>query len=181
MATGPDVTPVENGRNHAVCSNSLNPDAGSGPIASASVILLLRHGDAEDDFGGGDAARRLTEKGRAQSDAAGRAILRLGFEVDVCMTSPKVRARDTALLACRHLGLEPEICQPIADGCFDTLELVAGRGNVMLVGHEPDLSSEVARLTGSRVKLKKGGLAVLEPHLLRVLLRPTELVAIAGG
>jgi phosphohistidine phosphatase len=144
------------------------------------MIFLLRHGEAEPDDGRGDAARELTEKGRAQADAAGRAIHRLGFEIDACLTSPKVRARDTAVPVCRHLGLEPEICQPIADGYFDTLALVVGRGNVLVVGHEPDLSSEVARLTGSRVKMKKGGLAVLEPHMLRVLLRPAELGAIAG-
>jgi phosphohistidine phosphatase len=92
-----------------------------------------------------------------------------------------VRARDTALLACRHLDLEPEICPPIADGRYDILDIVAGRGNVLLVGHEPDLSSEIARLTGSRLKMKKGGLAVLDRHTLRALLRPAELAAIAGG
>lgn len=144
------------------------------------MIYLLRHGDAEDDQGGGDAARELTEKGRSQAGAAGRAMHRLGFEIDACLASPMVRARDTALLACRHLGLEPEISPAIAGGYFDTLELVAGRGNVMLVGHEPDMSSEVARLTGARVKMKKGGLAVLDPHTLRILLRPVELAAIAG-
>lgn len=143
------------------------------------MIFLLRHGDAEDDFGGGDAGRELTEKGRAQADAAGRAIHRLGLGIDACLTSPKVRARDTAMLACRHLGLEPEICPPVADGYYDTLELVAGRGNVMLVGHEPDMSAEVARLTGARVKLKKGGLAVLEPGQLRILMRPAELAIVA--
>ncbi len=50
----------------------------------------------------------------------------------------------------------------------------------MLVGHEPDMSGEIARLTGAEAKLKKGGLAVLEPGLLRVLLRPVELTAIAS-
>jgi phosphohistidine phosphatase len=145
------------------------------------MIYLLRHGDAEPDLGGGDASRELTGRGRDQSDAAGKAIAKLGYEIDTCLTSPKVRARDTAIIACRHLELDPEECRQIADGYFDTLELVAGRGNVMLVGHEPDLSSEVARLTGSRVRMKKGGLAVLEPHSLRGLLRPRELAAIAGG
>ena len=145
------------------------------------MIFLLRHGEAENDFGGGDAARHLTEKGREQSDAAGRAMNRLGFEIDACLASPKVRARDTALLACRHLDLEPEICPPIADGRYDILDIVAGRGNVLLVGHEPDLSSEIARLTGSRLNMKKGGLAVLDRHTLRALLRPAELAAIAGG
>lgn len=144
------------------------------------MIYLLRHGDAEPDQGEGDAARRLTKKGRAQADAAGRAISRLKHGIDACLTSPKVRAHDTALLACEHLGIEPEICDPIA-GRFNTLELVAGRGNVMLVGHEPDMSGEIARLTGAEVKLKKGGLAVLEPGLLRVLLRPVELGAIASA
>jgi len=144
------------------------------------MIYLLRHGDAEPDQGEGDDARRLSDKGRAQADDAGRAIARLEYRIDVCLTSPKVRGRDTALLACRHLDLEPEICDPIA-GRYDTLELVAGRGNVMLVGHEPDMSGEIARLTGAEVKLKKGGLAILEPGLLRVLLRPVELTAIASG
>lgn len=143
------------------------------------MIYLLRHGDAEPDQGEGDSARRLTDKGRAQADAAGRAIARLEFGIDLCLTSPKVRARDTALLACEHLGLEPEICDPIA-ARYDTLELVAGRGNVMLVGHEPNMSGEIARLTGAEVKFKKGGLAVLEPGLLRALLRPVELAAIAS-
>jgi phosphohistidine phosphatase len=145
------------------------------------VIYLLRHGDAAADDGGGDAGRELSERGRAQADAAGRAISKLGFEIDTCLTSPKVRARDTAMIACRHLDLEPEACPQIAGGCFDTLELTAGRGNVMLVGHEPDLSGEVARLTGSTVRMKKGGLAVLDRHCLRVLLRPREIAAIAAG
>lgn len=145
------------------------------------MIFMLRHGHAEADQGSGDAARALTEKGRNQSVTAGRAILRLGLKIDVCLASPKLRARDTALLACGQIGMEPEICQPIADGFYDTLELVAGRGNVMLVGHEPDMSSEIARLTGARVKLRKGGLAVLEPHALQVLLRPAELAEIAAS
>jgi phosphohistidine phosphatase len=51
---------------------------------------------------------------------------------------------------------------------------------VLLIGHEPDFSSEVARLTGARVKLRKGGLAVVEGNTLRALLRPRDLAAIAG-
>lgn len=144
------------------------------------MIYLLRHGDAEPDQGGGDAARNLTAKGRGQADAAGRAIASLGYELDACLTSPKVRALDTAKLACAHLGIEPEVRQEIADGYYDTLDLVAGMGDVLVVGHEPDMSGEIARLTGARVKLKKGGLAVLEPRLLRVLMRPVELAAVVG-
>jgi phosphohistidine phosphatase len=58
--------------------------------------------------------------------------------------------------------------------------VAAGRGEVMLVGHEPDFSSAVALVTGSRVKLKKGGIAAIDDHLLHALLRPKELKEIAG-
>ena len=143
------------------------------------MILLLRHGDAEPDQGDGDAARRLTAKGEAQAVAAGRAIARIGLDVDICLTSPRVRALATAKLAGESLDLEPEISEPIGTGDYDTLELVAGRENVLLVGHEPALSTEVARLTGAAIKLKKGGLAGLDRGLLRLLLRPAELTAMA--
>jgi phosphohistidine phosphatase len=51
----------------------------------------------------------------------------------------------------------------------------------MLVGHEPDLSEAVQRLTGARIKLKKGGVAAVEDGELHVLLRPKDLKAIARG
>ncbi|MFA9400426.1 MAG: histidine phosphatase family protein [Acidobacteriota bacterium] len=143
------------------------------------MILILRHGEAEPDRGDGDAARRLTTKGEAQAEAAGLAIARIGLAVDLCLTSPRVRARDTAVLACEALDPDPEISEPIGAGDYDTLDLVAGRGSVLLVGHEPVLSAEVARLTGASIKLKKGGLAGLDSGVLRLLLRPVELAAIA--
>lgn len=169
LGAGPPAeTPMHGGR-------------GSGSRYDRGMILLLRHGEAEPDQGDGDAARRLTPKGEAQAMSAGRAIARLELKVDLCLTSPKVRARDTATLACGALEIDPEISEPIGSGDFDTLDLVAGRGNVMLVGHEPDLSMEVARLTGAEIKLKKGGLAGLDRGVLRLLLRPTELTAVAGA
>ena len=140
---------------------------------------MLRHGEAEPDRGDGDAARRLTAKGEVQAEAAGLAIARIGLTVDLCLTSPRVRARNTAVLACEALDLDPEISEPVGVGDYDTLDLVAGRGNVLLVGHEPVLSTEVARLTGGSIKLKKGGLAGLDGGVLRLLLRPVELAAIA--
>jgi phosphohistidine phosphatase len=142
------------------------------------VIYLLRHGDAEHGDGD-DAARRLTAKGERQSEAAGRALAVLDAEIDTCLTSPKVRAAETARLACKALGLEPEVTEELRGGPFDSLALAAGRGNVLFVGHEPDFSSEVARLTGARVKLRKGGLAIVDGGTLVALLRPKDLAAIA--
>jgi phosphohistidine phosphatase len=91
-----------------------------------------------------------------------------------------VRAADTARLACQALGLKPEITEELRGGPFDSLDLSAGRGNLLLVGHEPDFSSEVARLTGAKAKLRKGGLAIVDGNALVALLRPKDLLAIAG-
>jgi phosphohistidine phosphatase len=144
------------------------------------VIYLLRHGDAEAG-NSDDAARRLTTKGKRQAKAAGRALAQMGAEIDACLTSPKVRAAGTAELACQSLAIEPEVAEKLRGGPFDSLELTAGRGDVLLVGHEPDFSGEVARLTGANVKLRKGGLAIVDNNKLVALLRPADLTAIAAG
>jgi phosphohistidine phosphatase len=143
------------------------------------VIYLLRHGDAEKGDGDDD-ARRLTAKGERQARAAGRALAALGANLDACLTSPKLRAAETARLACEPLGLEPEVAEELRGGGFDSLALAAGRGDVLLVGHEPSLSDEVARLTGGRVKLRKGGIAIVDGSTLMALLRPGDLDRIAA-
>ncbi len=143
------------------------------------MIYLLRHGDAENG-NGDDSARRLTAKGEAQARAAGRALAAMGAEIDACLASPKVRAAETARLACEALAVEPEATEELRGGRFDSLALSAGRGNVLLVGHEPDFSGEVARLTGARVKLRKGGLAIVDGSTLLALLRSADLAALAA-
>jgi phosphohistidine phosphatase len=144
------------------------------------VIWLLRHGDAEAGEGKPDAERELTEKGEAQSIAAGKALETLGVELDVCLTSPKVRAKRTAELACDSLGCPVEEDERLKGGDFDPVEVASGRGEVMLVGHEPDFSQAVALATGSRVKMKKGGIAAIDDHILHALFRPKDLKQIAG-
>jgi phosphohistidine phosphatase len=143
------------------------------------MIYLLRHGDAEHETQD-DAARRLTAKGERQAEAAGRALAALGAQIDVCLTSPKVRAEQTARIACRHLDVPVEVAEELRGGTFDAHRLADGRGNVLLVGHEPDFSNAVAELTGGRVKLRKGGIASVEDGLLHDLLRPKDLRRIAG-
>ena len=144
------------------------------------MIWLLRHGDAEE--GSPDVQRPLTPRGERQAREAGAALAKLGIELAACLTSPRVRAADTARLACEALGVEPRVDERLAGGPFDPEEITAGLGNqVLLVGHEPDFSDAVRRLTGGRVKLKKGGVAAVEAGELHVLLRPAELGAIAQG
>ena len=142
------------------------------------MIWLLRHGEAED--GSPDAERKLTEKGEQQSRVAGLALKKLGVDLDACLSSPKVRAADTAKLACEPLGVEVQIEPQLAGGPFDANELAAGLGDdVLLVGHDPDFSMAVHTLTGAQVRMKKGGLAGIDRGELKVLLRPAELEAMA--
>ena len=144
------------------------------------MIWLLRHGDAAD--GSPDAQRPLTEKGERQSRAAGAALAAMGVELQGCLTSPKVRAAETARIACEQLGEVEVTMEPkLAGGPFDAESLAAGIGeNVLLVGHDPDFSMAVHSLTGAQVRMKKGGLAGVHKGELIVLLRPSELSVLAA-
>lgn len=141
------------------------------------MIWFLRHGDAED--GDDDFARALTEKGRRQSRGAGGALAALEVRIDACISSPKVRALETARLACQPLGIEPEVADELSGGPFDPEALAADRGDVLLVGHEPDFSQALRDLTGARVEMKKGGLAGVDGGVLTALLRPLHVRRIA--
>jgi len=145
------------------------------------TIIFLRHGQAEDDDGSGDAARPLTPRGVAQGELAGVAIARLGLEPETCLTSPRVRAFDTAVAACSPLGLDPVVEEALGAGSFRADELAAGFRSVLLVGHEPTFSDEVGRLTGGSVKMRKGGLAVVKGSRLQLLAGPDLLGLAASG
>lgn len=128
-------------------------------------LYFLRHGIAEDIApDGGDGGRRLTEEGIAKMKAEARGLARLRLRLDVLLSSPLVRARQTAEIVARALDLELQLAEALAPGCDATrlLELLAvhrGAQRVMVVGHEPDFSAMIGELTGgSRVEMKKGGL-----------------------
>jgi phosphohistidine phosphatase len=142
------------------------------------VIWLLRHGDAAD--GSPDAERPLTSEGERQGENTGRALAALGVTVEACLTSPKLRAAETARRACEALGIEPIEDDRLSGGPIAPNDLTAGFEHVLLVGHDPDLSTAVHELTGAQVRLPKGGLAGVDRGELSVLLRPPELAAIAG-
>jgi phosphohistidine phosphatase len=156
----------------------------------AQQLWLLRHGEAEPHEARPDADRRLTDRGREQSRVAGCALAALKVQVHLAFTSPKVRARDTALLACEALGIEPVEHAALFAGfdVADALELLGAAGadqRVLVVGHEPDFSQVVHDLTGARIDLKKGGIAAVRldgTHgELIVLMRPRELERIRAS
>lgn len=146
------------------------------------MLWLLRHADAADFGSGPDAARPLTEKGQRQARAVGRALAALGIPLDACLTSPRVRAHDTARLACEPLGVEVHVTPELDGGTFDAQKLAAGFGeHVLLVAHNPDIPQSIFDLTGARVHMKKSALAGIEGDELVVFLRPHELAVIAAG
>jgi phosphohistidine phosphatase len=155
----------------------------------APQLWLLRHGEAVPHDSKPDDERELTPRGRGQSETAGRGLAKLGVEFAACYTSPKVRALETAQLACRALNIEPAIAQSLG-GRFDrddALEVLRAHGpedRVLVVGHEPNFSQVVLDFTGGRVDFKKGGVAAIRVERtageLIVLLRPRELEAIAA-
>lgn len=156
----------------------------------APQLWLLRHGEAVPHESKSDADRELTPRGERQAIAAGAGLARLGTEFDACYTSPKVRALDTAKLACRALNIEPEEEDSLANGFTrdDALELLYRHGadaRVLVVGHEPSFSQVVHDLTGARVDFKKGGVAAVRTERaggeLLALLRPKELESLARG
>ena len=64
---------------------------------------------------------------------------------------------------------------------FDVADLVAGLGDVLLVGHDPSFSLTLHDLTGTQARMRKGGLAAIQKGELITLMRPSELSAIAAG
>jgi phosphohistidine phosphatase len=156
-------------------------------------LWLLRHGDAEPHGTRPDPERRLTERGAEQARNAGIVLASLGLDFAVTLTSPKVRAAETARLAAAAWGAEPENYEPLASGFGgrDALDALAAYadgadgGRLLVVGHEPDFSTTVAELTGGRVDFKKGGVAAVRiaggGGELIALLRPSEVARIAAA
>jgi phosphohistidine phosphatase len=150
----------------------------------AQQLWLLRHGEAEPHGARSDFDRRLTERGEDQSRSAGKALAALGIEFQHVFSSPRVRALDTAKLACKALGIDPVVHEPLTgefelSDARELLGAVEEDRRVLLVGHEPDLSQLVHDLTGGRIDLKKGGVAGMRIDGSRAelvaLLRPREL------
>jgi phosphohistidine phosphatase len=160
----------------------------------ARQLWVLRHAEAEPHGTRVDAERRLTARGEQQARTAGTALARLQPSFEAVLFSPKTRARQTAELAAEQWQrAERELLRehaPLASGfdgrgALEALSEIGADGRLLIVGHEPDLSGVVADLTGGRIDLKKGGLAVVRLEgvggELAVLLRPRELALIAGS
>lgn len=134
-------------------------------------LYFLRHGAAveADEWKGGDFDRPLTDDGRKRLAQEAKALRKLGLELDVIVTSPLVRAKQTAEIVADALKVRSVVDDPRVGSGFDlgSLEGIvrdhADASAIMLVGHEPTMSETIGGLVGSaRLDLKKGGLACVE-------------------
>ena len=132
------------------------------------IVYLLRHGDAEPASEAvAEFDRKLTDKGVKQSKRVGKALARLELRPNAIITSPLVRARQTAELVADALGLEVAEDERLECGARwqDLQQVVEDRAPgeaVMFVGHEPDFSEIVRVLTGGEIDVKKAGVACVE-------------------
>lgn len=135
-------------------------------------LILIRHAKAEaHGHPQGDAARALVSKGQEQSDRLGRFLRRMDCLPEVTLTSPLVRARQTAERLCLAAEVPAPVVQPWLASGIDPETAVRELGaftqfeRVAVVGHEPDLSSLIEWLlgvAGGSVEMKKAGVTGLE-------------------
>ena len=134
------------------------------------LLHLLRHADAGDPakWDGPDAARPLSDKGRAQSKRLGKFLSGIKFTGDPFITSPKVRAAQTAEIAASPLDAHVIVDERLA-GALTLEEIEAVLHDAgdperpVLVGHDPDFSEIVAVLCAAAgVSMRKGTLARIE-------------------
>ena len=131
-------------------------------------IYLLRHAEAEDQRpGSGDEGRALTKKGFQQAQRAGVWLQAQGVEVEAIISSPLLRAVQTAQPVAEALGKAVVTDQRVA-GLRLTAEAVRDLAreyevgeSLLLVGHEPDMSDLIRELTRGQVEVKKAALALV--------------------
>jgi phosphohistidine phosphatase len=122
-------------------------------ILVAMQLVIVRH--AEADPGSPelpDALRALTPNGRKQARSLGLHLRKQGIEPDAVVSSPLLRARETAAVLAALLGLaDPAVDSRLAPGAApgDIEDAVRGRGEtVVVVGHQPDCGRAAAAITG---------------------------------
>lgn len=136
-------------------------------------LRLLRHADASDParWTRTDAERPLSDKGRRQAEQLGRMLTHVKDRPEVFITSPKVRAKETAELAAGPLGV-PVVVDERLGGALDleTIERILADADSpkqpVLVGHDPDFSEVLADLIGvGSMSMKKGAYARVDVDL----------------
>ena len=133
-------------------------------------LLLLRHADAGDSMAWTrpDAERPLSPKGQRQAARVARWLSAIDHRPDAIITSPKVRAAETAAVVAGAFGIavvnEPRLAGPFGIDLLEEILHDAGSPlRPMLVGHDPDFSELAALLSGvMTLQMRKGALARID-------------------
>jgi phosphohistidine phosphatase len=136
-------------------------------------LYLIRHGIAEErgDAWPDDTKRPLTDQGMSRLRRSARGLVRVDVAIDVILTSPLVRTRQTAEIVASALSPRPAIVNvdSLAPGGAPSalaaeLEKHARRPHILLVGHEPGIGELAAWLVGMRhpIEFKKGAVCRID-------------------
>lgn len=134
-------------------------------------LLLLRHGKAEDCSPGGDFSRKLEEKGHEQARHAARMLAAAGLLPELVLSSPVLRARQTADTFAAAAGMPGAIlqtwlsCGMSPETALAELALFPEFDRIMIVGHEPDFSRLIERCLGTSadcIEVRKGSVTCLD-------------------
>ena len=137
-------------------------------------LYILRHAIAEErdsEKYPDDSKRPLTDKGAKRMGRIAEGMLALGIELDVILSSSYTRAKQTAEIVAKEFGAESKLKftkhleTGDAEKLIDEINKLGKIANVLLVGHEPDLSELISVLlmgdTSLPLTMKKGGLCKL--------------------
>jgi len=133
-------------------------------------LYFLRHGEADwPDWKKPDDERPLTKRGKKEIHEVANFLARLKVRPALVVTSPLPRASQTAEIAAEELKAKLRNDELLAPG-FDMDELRKlwkrhRAKSLMLVGHEPDFTNVISKLTGAALKLSKAGVALLDLDL----------------
>lgn len=133
-------------------------------------LYVLRHGEA--DWPGWDKEddlRPLNEKGIAEMRRVAKFFKAIGVAPELILTSPLPRAQQTAQLAQKQIGGELQLEAKLSPGATPRIvksllyeQMKSQSGDLMIVGHEPDLSEIIRHFSGACAKMSKAGLARLD-------------------
>ncbi len=135
-------------------------------------LYFIRHATAA-DFAASDAERELTKEGREEASVAGKALAKFGVKPDFILTSPLVRAHQTAALVAEEMKFSDELttCDELCNDAttaqlLHAVKKLPAAKEVLLVGHMPSLAGHLGVLLGAEnaagLSFGKGTIACVE-------------------